>query len=512
MVKREDILSIIFSFALSIILIFGDSVYKYHSLYLFKYNLIGSFLKFLFYFFIFFLIFKIISFITKFNFKVKKINIKNIHLIIMILLIGLIYSLCFLSYWPGILAYDSYSQIAQAIDYYPMYGQHPILHTLFIKFCYNIIKPLNKIHLMSVVYSFFQITIILFFYLYLFKWIQNKIGSNSTILTFLYFLLIPTFHIASFLITKDILFSIFFCLYTMKLYDSIDNPSKCNIILSILFGIISALFRNNVVYALALSFVIWIIFKFKIKLISHLLVVIILSIVINNLLLKINNSNSSPVRESLSIPIVQLAKVYNENDLSYNEQNEIKKYLSHPEYYNPRLSDGAKATFNDEYFTDNKSNFFKLYFNLLLKYPEDFVVAFLDLNLPSWYLFAQFPDEFSKVDYISTYIYDMDFFPVKRNSKLPVLNSFYENYAKFQNPIMLLPILKQFFSISFPFYLLIFCLFISLKNKNKNAMYVLILYMMLFFTHLLGPVASLRYNFVYYYAMPILLTISLKNN
>ena len=97
------------------------------------------------------------------------------------------------------------------------------------------------------------------------------------------------------------------------------------------------------------------------------------------------NIENGNIGEALSIPLQQFARVMKYNELTDQEEKEIMNYtnLSKEQIingYTPTLSDPIKGYFNEEYFSNNKLEFIKLYLKLAIKYPKDTLLAFIFNN------------------------------------------------------------------------------------------------------------------------------------
>ena len=55
------------------------------------------------------------------------------------------------------------------------------------------------------------------------------------------------------------------------------------------------------------------------------------------------------------------------------------------EDYNPILSDPVKFNFNNEYFSENKSEFISIWLKLFVKYPKDYIEAFISNSYGYYY-------------------------------------------------------------------------------------------------------------------------------
>ena len=95
---------------------------------------------------------------------------------------------------------------------------------------------------------------------------------------------------------------------------------------------------------------------------------------------KILKVEKGAVGEMLSVPIQQIARTVKDNYEAIDEETieKINKYFMVEnvwEDYNPILSDPVKYNFNNEYFSENKSEFISIWLKLFVKYPKDYIEA-----------------------------------------------------------------------------------------------------------------------------------------
>ena len=78
----------------------------------------------------------------------------------------------------------------------------------------------------------------------------------------------------------------------------------------------------------------------------------------------------------------------NYNDIDEETIEKINKYFIIEnvwEDYNPILSDPVKFNFNNEYFSENKSEFISIWLKLFVKYPKDYIEAFISNSYGYYY-------------------------------------------------------------------------------------------------------------------------------
>ena len=150
--------------------------------------------------------------------------------------------------------------------------------------------------------------------------------------------------------------------------------------------------------------------------------------------------------------------------------------------------------------------FIKLWTKLLIKYPSNYISAFLALNIHYWYIDADTIDKYSKRAYIEDYFYKIDYYTTKRESKLPFLYKIYHNIANYKL-FEKLPLVSTLFSITIVFWLIMVTFFILIYKKDKKLIICLLPMLFLWLTHMAGPVSVLRYVFALYCCYPILIAL-----
>ena len=240
------------------------------------------------------------------------------------------------------------------------------------------------------------------------------------------------------------------------------------------------LLRNNAIYVvLILAFICYFI-KFN-KITTPLFIGIVLYFFINNAVYSFLGINEGLEKEKISVPINQLSLAYINNDFSLEDKETLNNFLDVSlieKKYNRRFADDLKFIFRDDVYRKKKLEFYKLYIKCFVKYPYDYINAFIDLNLPYWYLQSSTIDEHSKREYLEVYVYDHDKYSFQRKNNSKILYSFYSdiaNFTFFEKNI----ILKILNSISLPIYFIVFTL-VTIIYKKKYR-YIIITLPSLFF-------------------------------
>ena len=306
-------------------------------------------------------------------------NTKCIYFILFIIIFAS-WIPAFLAYYPGICSYDITTQTSQIFT--GVYTKHhPPIHTFLIKLCFMIG---NNISINPIaIYSILQMIFLAAVLAKMIKMLINKKVNNWIILLGLLFVTInPIISIFSMITTKDVCFTGFLILFILEIIKLLENPEKYfkspfNWLKYILFVILTCLFRNNAVYAIILStplFMIVLKRYWKEVLIMTILALCGFYFIFNNVYDALNIKDVTP-KEMLSVPIQQISRViaYHDNELSDKTKKEINKFLPYNDIskkYNPRFADPTKSLFNNDYYDENKTEFFKLWLKLFKKYPS----------------------------------------------------------------------------------------------------------------------------------------------
>ena len=448
---------------------------------------------------------------------------KNKH-VCLILFVGilLIWMIYYLAYYPGIFSYDSFVQLYQIYGEFTNTSQHPFIHTLFFRIC---LAFYNRTGIEAIlVYSVIQMIIFSFALTNLIKlFIDKKVNNWIIFFSILFFSINPIIGIFSFIMTKDVLFTAFLILFITETVKMIDNPSlylskKLNIALYVFYTIMTILFRNNAIYAMTIfiPILIYVLKDYYKQLIILFLIPLVLFMGFNKIVLPMFGVIKGNSAEKLSVPIQQIAlSAYNhQSDLTIKDRNEINNFVNYKYMilrYNYRFSDPVKGIFNNKFYEINKDDYLRLWIKYLLKYPDNYVTAFLNLNLPYWYIDAKTIDDFSNREYIETAILKTKYYTIKRESKIPWLYKLleknvihYENYED-------VPFLSFLLSISLPIWFVLFCLFILIYRKQYKKSVVLIPFILLYLTYMLGPVSNFRYILPLFTAYPLFLALIYDN-
>lgn len=344
--KKEYIISLIFGLIMGISYSIGAEFIRTKDVFVMSYSriiLVAICLTIVFSIIIKFLlnnIEKIILKIEKFD-KFKKIKIdENKKIFLLLFISGIILWIpAFLALYPGNYCYDGPGQIS---DFFAnqFSAMNPILHTLILGFFFKLGEYIGSYSTGLCLYCSIQALLVIATFSYVSTFlIKKKVPKTIVLLGYLYLILNPIIQILSFSTIKDIIFSILFLLYIIYNVDMIENKEiffkqKRYVIRYIITTIGMCLFRNQGIYIVIFSLPIIIITlkgnNWK-KVLLMLATIITTIILIFNPLFSLLNVSPIKKKEMLSVPIQQLAFVYNKNNESIDEEERNILYQYIPE-------------------------------------------------------------------------------------------------------------------------------------------------------------------------------------
>ncbi len=308
----------------------------------------------------------------------------------------IVYLLYFLSFYPGGVYIDTWTSLLMLEGQEPFTNHHPVLYTLAL----NIVKAFSPDLLTGFgVFTFIQILIMVGSIVYFLYWLLNK-KVNSNIVTFItiFFAIFKLYPLYSISIWKDTPFSISLFLFSLTVIDLVLDFNKKklqtkNIIKFTIMSLLVMSLRNNGTYIVIATFLLLIItyikdiFKNKnIQNIKHFLIssaCAILIILIIQKLYPVFGIKQTEFVENIAIPIQQVARVVaTDGNITENQMELIEKVFSEKnikKHYRALIVDGLKwdSEFNEEYLENHKFEYLKLWFELLIQNPDEYLRAYL---------------------------------------------------------------------------------------------------------------------------------------
>lgn len=433
----------------------------------------------------------------------------------------------YLAYYPAICSYDMPVQTGQVVEQYYI-DHHPIAHTFLLK-CFMKLgsNVLGSVTAGIGVFAFLQQLFLAaslacgVFFLY-----KNGVRRLWLILVQLWCMLYPFHWYMGVSITKDTVFTGFFVLQLLSLYDLLRETEGTEHrlrkeIAFLLTTVGMILFRNNGKYAfLVLLAVLLLVFLFGKKhrrYFGRILLWAVGALLLGNMLLsaifRISGAEQGDKREMLSLPIQQLARtmiyhggvgVLPEDDNTMEETDKalINDFILNEGYksYNPGISDPVKRSTNTYVARYRAKEFLSTWLGLLAEYPGDYLNAALAVDAGYLYpndeshAYINVEDDRVGRGYVQTYWEEdtMNARGIYKASKWEWLHEKLEQWAD-KNTYLKLPVLKYLFvpGVWLWFYLLLLARLVMKKQYRQCIPLALI--GGYFVTLLLGPTVQLRY-------------------
>ena len=432
-----------------------------------------------------------------------------------------------LAEYPGFFTYDAQDELNEVLTR-TFSTHHPLLHVLLLG---GIIALIHKIsgswNAGIFVYILIQMLVITAVLAYVLEYMKKQgFGKNRRILWTLYYGLFPTIVMFTLCSSKDGLFSALLLLLTVFLIQLVKEPEQFlgdrkKLIAFIITAVLMPCFRHNGFYAY-LVFVPFALIYFR-KQLKRALVIILTAPVIIYLLIStaLSAAFSSEIthhQEMLTVPIMQLARVYtyNRDDMTKDEIAVLGSYIdiNNLELYTPRLSDMVKVGFNNEHYEEDSAGFWDIWKKNLIRHPMTYVNAWLLTSYGFWYPAAKINVYKGTTVYTFTYN-ESSYFgyevepPGERKSLIPVIDRLYR-YLSIGSFFEDLPVLGLFMAPGLLIIMYLFALFYRLSKKNFAGVIPFIPILLTYCTVLLGPTYLARYVVYLWLGFPLLF-VSIRN-
>ena len=313
--------------------------------------------------------------------------------------------LCWLPYYlyqyPGIMTPDSINQFEQVLGVIPYSNHHPWVHTLVFKLCYEIGYSLTHNMVIAVsCYTLFQMCLLAGSAAYFINTLRRrKVRPFVLLLITAFYALIPYHAVFSVTIWKDIPFAAAVMLFSCAMFRMMDTEIRWHeLLVFIVSGVMICLFRSNGWYAFLLCcpFLLFYYRKNMKKLYPAILGILGIALFIKYPVMNACRVQQPDFIESVCIPMQQItAVICNDRELT-PEQSELVENVVDLTYikdlYNPTFADNIKELVragNQDYLVAHKSEFFRLWLELGMKYPGDYLTAYVKQTYGYWY-----PDSF----------------------------------------------------------------------------------------------------------------------
>lgn len=442
-----------------------------------------------------------------------------------------------LAYYPIVMSYDFHRQVNEAYKGFAwFYPYQPIAHTWVIWVFLQLGGGFGSYETGFACMAVFQMLLYALTAAYgaavIYRLARRKWPVVAAVL---FFALFPINSVLVVCTTKDTLFTILFVLFFLlllerNLFSAGRNRRKLVIeILMVLEGSLMVQFRSNAFHAaavFAVAFVLLTAGKERLRVLA--LCVLLLAggkgakAVIKD---AIGTQLPEAKVEAYSVPIQQFARV-GRNQGEYLRENDLETALLLERYlpsenwsaYNPPIADTVKGGVNGDAFLEDPLRLVRDWIHIGLRYPNEYLDAFLELTRGYWYW-----DDVSWAEclgsgvegrmgavytYISSEIEGVG--DIKHESKFPWLEQRLEEIVSgnsfYDWPLVSILFKSAFYSWSL---FLLMTGFLYLRQKEHITLGLFVF--SYFGTMVLGPVVQIRYLFPVMITLPIIAALLLRD-
>ena len=419
------------------------------------------------------------------------------------------------AYFPGLVEYDSGYQLWQSWN--GLYNaSNPLLHTLILGRFYLVGEKIATASGGIAAFCFVQRLFVSGCIAYaLLVLRRNRAPMACLVAALAFFCALPVFGMLAISCTKDVPYYSLTLVQMSMIFDGCRNLERVRRKRYwIALGVVTAfacLFRANALVAMfaIAPLIVWAIRNRQLR---RLLAVVMLASVavawgVNGLLIAVTRADRPLLRESLSVPVTQLARVYTyRDDAKADIENNYGDMVQTPLIYMPFLADHSKWAFTLD--MGNVGRFFGLWFRYLGRYPRDYLDAFLLLSKGYWYLgdqsyariYGDSPEQ--RTGAIPSRV-SPDIETIVENCRLPGFKAYMERMYT-TNEYLNIPVYRLLLCPALYVWAMLLCAAIAAANRRWDVGVVGCYGAVLLLALLLGPCCILRYAFLYMLLAPVL--------
>ena len=398
-----------------------------------------------------------------------------------------------------------------------MTNHHPIIHTYLLGGCISLGRKLINDNFGLFLYTLFQTLVYSSVLAYTVKFMKkNDVNIKYIFFVLLIYLVVPMYGFYTVSGVKDTYYTSFMILFVLFIYDFIHSYKDKKI--SILYLVylyfvmlLLCLFRQNGIYVVILTMPFIILYSKKnIIRTSTVLVSILLSMwCFNNLVIPALGVSDGSIREALSVPFQQTARLvkYHGDIIEEEDKEVIDKILTYKSLgrrYVPTLSDKVKNKYNKNATKEDLKNYFKVWFKYLLKEPICYINATLN-NIngyfypvsKNWYIYYKYDQRILENNLVDYHYMNWD-----------ILRQILTIYGTIYPYI---PIIGLVSSIGMGLYFILYLISYLIDKKLKNYIIVLVPLITSVLVCFVGPANTyFRYAMPYLYVLPVLFGLLMK--
>lgn len=426
---------------------------------------------------------------------------------------------CLAASFPGFFNYDVSGQLPQAMyPEAPYNTHHPLLHTLVMGKVITLGYRLSGETDLAVgilLHSLLQMAFCAAVFTCALHFTLRITGNKWLLLvSVLYYAFFPVIAMFSMSTTKDVPCYAVLILCIIQLYNLFEKPDRFfsspkSCVGLILCLVLLCLFRKNSIYAVVLL-ILAVLLRFRnYRRRSAVLFGIFMAayVVCDRGMIIALHAEAGSMSEAFSLPYQQIARtwcIHGEDGFEAEELEALNQVADSTvwESYNPFSSDSVKGFVNFSPIAENPGRYLRLWLSVGLRYPREYLMAFLENTYQAWYPGTSIITEPGNSE---SYYFDYDMsLNLERPSKNKVLARFYEKISKayyYQK----VPFIRLLFSVGAMLWLALITFCYGLWRQDRSTIYPMMLILAFCLTNLLGPVVLVRYYLMLFYAFPIFL-------
>lgn len=312
--------------------------------------------------------------------------------------------LCWLPYflyqYPGVMTPDSINQLEQALGMIGYSNHHPFVHTMLLSLFYHIGYFLSGDMTSAVsLYTFFQMCFLAFSVYYLLKTLERYCVRPCILVGItLFYALVPYHAVFSVTVWKDIPFAAVVMLFQCSVLRMMTRQGAAETGMFVFSGVMICLLRNNGWYGFLFSvpFLLYAYRRQARRMFPAVAGIVLAAALVRYPVMNTLHVTQPDLIESLSIPTQQIAAVLcSDRELSSEQRALVERVIDTTyvkELYNPEFADNMKELVragDQAYLAAHKAEYLRLWAQLGMAYPADYLRAYIDQTYGYWY-----PDSF----------------------------------------------------------------------------------------------------------------------
>ncbi|MBQ9519793.1 MAG: hypothetical protein IJR59_07865 [Firmicutes bacterium] len=420
----------------------------------------------------------------------------------------------FMYVFPGNVLYDSVMQLLMAEGAIHLSNHHPVPHTLFIKFFFELgIKLFGSQTAGVALHSAVQCILMSLAFGYVVETMYSKKINKYVLFAVLaYYCLMPYHSDYSFTMLKDVMFggiTAVLCAVLWRMTDENGGKIKIrDIVMFFVFAVLFCLFRSNafIAFVLLVPFLLAVFAKRSKTAAVVSVLALITAAVIKGPVYNMCDIHHTDIMESFAVPAQHIGRTLKDGGQLTNEQYKLLSNIVEvekiPETYYPTIADPLKELVREKdnipYLEANKGKFFKLWLELGLKYPKSYLLAQIDETSGYFY-----PDArswvYGTIDFSGeTYGFDIH--------KIPLMSEkAYNNFTAFINLYKNIHYVGLLWSIGMMCWVMVFMAGLCYAKSMRRYVVVYIPVMAVIATLMIATPVNTEFRYVYslFTAIPI---------